>query len=109
MGALAAWAGARTSFGVSLENATYDARLRATARPEQARRDIAFVEINDSSIAALEPVFGRWPWPRVVHASIVDFLARAGAKAIAYDVLFLEADSRAAFPVGDGEMRVSRC
>lgn len=101
VGVLAGLGAAPTSFGVSLENATYDARLRATARPGTARPDIALVEINDSSIAALEPVFGRWPWPRVVHASIIDFLARAGAKAIAYDVLFLEADTRSAFPAGD--------
>lgn len=95
---------APTSLGTSLENLTYDWRMRATARPDTARQDIVFVEINDSSIAALEPVFGRWPWPRVAHAGIIDFLSRAGAKVIAYDVLFLDADARAAFPIGDRQM-----
>jgi len=32
---------------------------------------------------------GRWPWPRNVHAKLVDRLTRAGAKAIVFDVLFL--------------------
>ena len=33
---------------------------------------------------------GRWPWPRLVHASAIDYLRRSGAKVIAYDVLFGE-------------------
>ncbi len=103
-GAIVAMALSATSFGVSLENSSYDWRMRVTARPDTARQDIVFVEINDSSIAALEPVFGRWPWPRVVHASIIDYLVRAKARVIAYDVLFLEGDTRAAFPVGDRTM-----
>lgn len=103
-GALVALALATTSFGVGLENSSYDWRMRSNARPATARNDIVFVEINDSSIATLEPVFGRWPWPRVVHASLIDYLTRAKARVIAYDVLFLEADSRAAFPVGDRTM-----
>src|SRR4051812_22110459 len=86
---------------MSFENTTYDWRMRATVHPETARQDIVLVEINDSSIATLEPVFGRWPWPRVVHADIIDYLTRAKAKVIAYDVLFLDADTRAGFPVGD--------
>lgn len=93
-----------TSVGISLENSTYDWRMRATARPATAREDIVFVEINDSSIAALEPAFGRWPWPRVVHAGIIDYLIRAKARVIAYDVLFLEADTRSSFPVGGRTM-----
>lgn len=93
-----------TTFGIGLENSSYDWRMRVTARPATAREDIVFVEINDSSIAALEPVFGRWPWPRVVHASIIDYLTRARARVIAYDVLFLEGDTRSSFPVGDRTM-----
>ena len=93
-----------TSFGITLENSSYDWRLRSTAQPATARQDIVFVEINDSTIAALEPVFGRWPWPRVVHAGIIDYLTRAHARVIAYDVLFLEGDTRTSFPVGDRTM-----
>ena len=88
----------------ALENSTYDWRLRLNASPASARSDIVFVEINDSSLAALEPVFGRWPWPRAVHAGIIDYLARAGARVIAYDVLFLEPDSRGAFAIGGETM-----
>ena len=43
---------------------------------------------------------GRWPWPRAVHSTVIDYLAQAGAKVIAYDVLFTERDTRTGFAYG---------
>lgn len=104
MGA-AAWLAATglMQFGLldDFELAAFDRRLIATHQPADALDDIAIVEINESSLDALEPVFGRWPWPRLVHAGVIDFLSRAGARVIAYDVLFVDRDLRGAFPVGD--------
>src|SRR5690606_7627027 len=57
---------------------------------------------DDDSIKRMEPLVGRWPWPRLVHATLIDYLASGGAKAILYDVLFAEADRRT-FMVGDTE------
>jgi adenylate cyclase len=48
------------------------------------------VSIDDGSIRRLEPQVGRWPWPRVVHSYLLDYLARGPAKVIVYDVLFTE-------------------
>jgi len=81
----------------AVEEQTYDWRLRATARRSDARSDIALILINESSLRALEPMFGRWPWPRMLHAGVIEFLARAPARAIAIDVLFLERDTRSGF------------
>ena len=64
-----------SSFLETVELKTYDRRLRLTADPATARADIVLVEINEPSLRALEPVAGRWPWPRAVHASVIDFLA----------------------------------
>jgi adenylate cyclase len=88
----------------TLELKTYDWRLSATARPETARRDIALVEIDEYSLQNLEAAAGRWPWPRVVHASLVDYLSRAPAKLIAYDVTFGAPDSRLGFRMGDATL-----
>jgi adenylate cyclase len=77
--------------------------MRLTADPAAARSDIALVEINETSLRALEGVAGRWPWPRLVHASVIDFLARAPARVIVYDVLFTERDSRVGFDYGDSK------
>jgi adenylate cyclase len=85
-----AWAIGRTAFFETVELKTYDYRVRLTADPSSARRDIVLVSIDDSSIRRLEPQVGRWPWPRVVHAYLVDYLARGPAKVIVYDVLLTE-------------------
>jgi adenylate cyclase len=84
----------------TVELKTYDWRLTRTARPETARPDIALVEIDEYSLRNLQPYAGRWPWPRVVHSMLLDFLARAPAKIIVYDVNFAEADTRTGFDYG---------
>ncbi|MBI4261621.1 MAG: adenylate/guanylate cyclase domain-containing protein [Actinobacteria bacterium] len=47
---------------------------------------IVVVGIDDRSLAAV----GRWPWPRDVHASILDRLTEEGAALVGYDVTFAE-------------------
>ena len=81
------------------EAQTYDWRLAARTTP--ARPDIAIVEINESSVRALAPVVGRWPWPRLIHSGVINYLARARAKAIVYDVQFTEADLLGHYRIGD--------
>ena len=78
--------------------------MRFIASPTSARSDIVLVDINDSTLNATEPVFGRWPWPRAVHASIIDYLTRTHARVIGFDILFLEPDSRGAFAIGGTTM-----
>ena len=84
----------------AIELKTYDWRLTSTARPETALKNIALVEIDEYSLRNLQPNAGRWPWPRVVHAELLDYLARASAKVIAYDVNFAEPDTRIGFAFG---------
>lgn len=86
---------------LAIELKTYDWRLAHTARPETARADIALIDIDEGSLRMLQPFAGRWPWPRVVHSSLIDFLARAGAKLIVYDIDFADADTRLGFKYGD--------
>jgi len=85
----------------TLELQTYDWRLTTTAKPETARRDIALIEIDEYSLQNLEGAAGRWPWPRIVHASLIEFLARGPAKVVAYDVTFGAADTRTGFTMGE--------
>ena len=89
-------------FVKTVELKTYDWRIRLTASPADARRDIVIVAIDQASIRNLEPLVGRWPWPRFIHGALLDFLARAPAKAVVYDVIFAEHDRRR-FTVGGEE------
>ena len=45
------------------------------------------VAIDEVSLQAL----GRWPWPRSLHAELIDRIAAGGARAIGYDVPFGDA------------------
>lgn len=75
----------RTGTLSGVEGALLDARF-AYARLAPAPLDdgMALVAIDDSSIQHL----GRWPWPRPVQAAGIDEIRRAGAKVVAFDILF---------------------
>ena len=88
----------------SFEAQTYDRRVARTAKPQHARTDIAIVEIDDQSMHALEPILGRWPWPRFPHAGVIDFLSRGPSRVIVYDVLFQERDELGRYRAGERTM-----
>lgn len=50
---------------------------------------ITVVAIDDNSISQI----GRWPWPRSVHAELIQKIYAAGARVIGYDVNFPESSS----------------
>ncbi len=47
------------------------------------------VAIDDASLAAL----GRWPWPRTLHAALLERLREAGVRGVALDVIFTEPEA----------------
>lgn len=53
-------------------------------------REIEIVVIDDASLAAMEPVAGRWPWPRSWLGNLVR--ACEGAACVGIDLLLLEPD-----------------
>jgi CHASE2 domain-containing sensor protein len=70
----------------SVDHLVYDRFLSLHAQP--LLRDIVVLEIDNASIAQL----GRWPWPRSVHAKLLEQIAKAKPAAVIYDVLFTEAN-----------------
>src|SRR5918993_5717110 len=84
-----------------VESKLYDLDMRWTVDPANAHPAIVIVEIDEISMRRLEPVVGRWPWPRLVHASVIDYLARGPARAVAYDVSLTDRDRRTGFDVGE--------
>ena len=73
-----------TDFFGTLERRYYDFASTSTSRQPSDR--IAIIAIDDQSIANI----GRWPWPRDVHAQLIDQLAGAKAKTIAHTAFFFE-------------------
>jgi len=82
------------------ESKLYDLGMRWTVDPAHAHPAISVVEIDEISLRRLEPVVGRWPWPRLVHAVVIDFLARGPATAVAFDVSLTDRDRRTGFDAG---------
>lgn len=90
-----------SGFFDGLENRTLYWRYRD--RPKQdTKAKISLVLISDDCLMRL----GNWPVPRSFYASIVDRLASAGVRLIAFDIIFEEPAT--ADPVGD-ELFVNSC
>jgi len=68
----------------SLERDFYDWGVGSTDRPSSDK--IAVIAIDDTSINNI----GRWPWPRDLHAELINSLQQGGAKVIGQTVFFLE-------------------
>lgn len=68
----------------------YDAQAKLFRADKAPPRNIKLILIDDASIKTLEPVAGRWPWPRAIWSDLLDFLAAGGAKAVLFDILFME-------------------
>lgn len=66
------------------DNYLYDTWLSMQSSPPS--QDILIVEIDEQSLQRL----GRWPWPREIHAKLIEKLDEAGAAAIVLDILFAE-------------------
>jgi adenylate cyclase len=75
-----------------LDNRVLDAFAKRHAAALAPDPDIVLVDIDEKSLAAMEPLTGRWPWPRVVHAELIEGLAPQGPRAIVFDLMFAEAD-----------------
>ncbi|GAB1576912.1 CHASE2 domain-containing protein [Bordetella petrii] len=80
--ALAALLGTINGLG-RFDQILYDRAISLAQRP--AAQDVLLVAMDDQSIEAL----GRWPWPRVMHAALLDRLREA--RAVGLDIVFTEA------------------
>jgi len=73
-----------------LENELIDARFRLVQRAATA--DVVVVTIDAASLQEI----GVWPWPRSLHAALVDRLFAAGAAEVAFDIDFSSRSTAAA-------------
>lgn len=73
-----------TTLPQRLDNWLYDTLI--TTWPPEPPEDVVIVAIDEKSLSAIGP----WPWPRSVHASLIENLTDAGAERIILDILFTE-------------------
>jgi len=75
-----------------LENRLSDSLLSRHALTSAPDKEIVIVDIDERSLALLAGSVGRWPWPRSLHAELVEGIERQQPKAIVFDILFSDAD-----------------
>lgn len=85
--------------GLALNNPLYDSLRRLTPLPVDPR--ILLVTIDDPSLKEL----GRWPWPRSLHADLINRLSAAQPAAILFDVIF----SEPGIPANDQRLTAAVC
>ena len=74
-----------------LEREAIDLRTRWIPRARAGEAPITIVQIEDADVEALKAsAHLTWPWPLEVNQLLVDCIHRAGAKAIAVDILHLD-------------------
>ena len=98
-GALVIWCvtavvvGGALFFGLlqDIENRTWDWRVRSIASPSSHDPKIKLIMVDQTSLehfARKENIY--WPWPRSLYNPVLFFLQKAGAKGVAFDMLFTE-------------------
>ncbi|MEZ4753534.1 MAG: adenylate/guanylate cyclase domain-containing protein [Bdellovibrionota bacterium] len=73
-----------------LENALWDIRVKLTADPNKADKSIKVITISQRSLDHFAKDSITWPWPRPLYIPVIEFLRDAGAKGLAFDMLFTE-------------------
>jgi CHASE2 domain-containing sensor protein len=75
-----------------LANASFSWLMSHRPISYKVDQDIVVVDIDEASLAALTPQYGLWPWPRQVLAEVASQLESAGARAVAFDIQFVDPD-----------------
>jgi CHASE2 domain-containing sensor protein len=69
------------------DDALYDFHMRYWSYP--ASDNVVIVAIDPQSLAKI----GSWPWPRSVHARLIDRLTSAGVRGVGIDITMAEPDA----------------
>ena len=71
--------------GQRVEWALYDRFVQSESANRFPAPDVVVVAIDEPSFTEIGLP---WPWPRSLHAALIDQLVRGGARTIAFDVIF---------------------
>ena len=72
------------------EQRAWDWRLRWLAEREAPDPKIKIVVVDQSSLDYYAEDGITWPWPRSLYIPVLEFLKAAGARGVAFDILFTE-------------------
>lgn len=76
----------------NVEGGVYDRVMQLRLSSPLPADSIIILDIDEKSLATLAPDHGRWPWPREIMAMAIAELEQNGARAIAVNIMFTDAD-----------------
>ncbi len=87
---LAALAAAHWDAAGRLDNLFRDWNLRSLAARLPPDPAIVMIDIDEPTLEAMVPDYGRYPWSRAVFGQLLEGLARQQPAAIVFDILFID-------------------
>ena len=78
------------SFFNRLDHMVYDSSVKLLRLKKSTTDKIAVILIEEASLETLNPIVGRWPWPRAIYSDLLDFLSMGEPAAVLFDILFTE-------------------
>ena len=66
--------------------------LRTIAEKRVPADEIIIVDIDEKSLEQMAAIYGRYPWPRSVHAEFIEGIEQQQPKAILFDIIFADPD-----------------
>lgn len=75
-----------------MKHQAYDLIMKHRFRAPAADPAIVIVDVDEASLAAMAPEYGRWPWARSVLAETLEGIARQQPQAVVFDITFSDLD-----------------
>ncbi|MDE2196009.1 MAG: adenylate/guanylate cyclase domain-containing protein [Gammaproteobacteria bacterium] len=69
-----------------------DVLVRMHALKQHADPDVVVVDVDERSLYKMSPEVGNWPWPRSVHAQLLQGILAQQPKAVVFDINFVDPD-----------------
>jgi adenylate cyclase len=73
----------------------FDIQTRLLRSDKKMDFKLKVILVDEASLKSMADIAGRWPWPRAIWADLLDFLSMGGAKAVLFDIVFLERQDEA--------------
>lgn len=80
----------QTEISKRLEQLSYDYHLSVSRADKPLPKQVIVILIDEPSLKIMDPVVGRWPWPRSIYKNLIDYISSGQPAAILFDILFTE-------------------
>ena len=74
------------------EYSLYDAQAKLLRSGKVASPQVKIILVDEATLKYMDSKAGRWPWPRAIWADLLEYLSIGGARAVLFDILFIEHD-----------------